>query len=125
MKRKIVSTTHPLRCNCVLYLRYLKYKFPFGMWNYWSKKRIINSHKPKAGAIAIIRAGYWGHLALVLGTRGDIKSGNYIVKILEANFPRCTVAIRWGNERELNIAGYYHNAKNINRHRKGLARKRK
>jgi hypothetical protein len=97
-------------CNCVLYLRKLGYKFPYGMWTLLAKKRIINSQTPRAGAIAVINAKY-GHMAVVLSVKGKI------IKIQEANYRRCRITQRWGTEKELGIVGYYINSKNTARHK--------
>jgi hypothetical protein len=88
-------------CNCVLYLRSLGYKFPYGLFTLSQKKRIINTQIPKRGAIAIIAEGKYGHVGVVKGVSGST------IKILEANYKACRITYRWGTKRELKILGYY------------------
>jgi len=108
MKIKYLKGRH---CNCVLYLRKLGYKFPYGMWTLWAKKRIINSQTPRAGAIAIMAVGKWGHVGVVKSVKGKI------IKIQEANYKRCRITQRWGTKTELRIVGYYVNSKNLAKHK--------
>lgn len=88
-------------CNCVLYLRSLGYKFPYGLWWLWQKKRIINTQIPKRGRIAIMNESKRGHVGVVKGVSGSI------IKILEANYKACRITYRWGTKRELKVLGYY------------------
>jgi len=108
MKIKYLKGKH---CNCVLYLRKLGYKFPYGMWTLWIKKRIINSQTPRAGAVVIMAAGRRGHMGVVKSIKGKI------IKIQEANYKKCRITQRWGTKAELGIVGYYVNSKNLAKHK--------
>ena len=126
MITKIISTSHPQRCNCVLYCRAEGKKFPTGMWTIKDKKRIINSPNPKVGALAIMNVGMWyihngvrvfsGHIGIVekisysqkkCPTCGTIlKNVPSYITIREANYVHCAVSRRSGTPSELRILGY-------------------
>jgi hypothetical protein len=99
---KKINENHALRCNCVLYLRALGVKMPFGLFTIEDKKKIINTKKPAPGNIAIIDTGQkWGHIALITYARGRH------VTIREANFYGCQISERHDTPDALHIVGYF------------------
>ena len=98
----ILNCIDPNRRNCVKYVRARVKNLPFGLWTINDKKKIINSHKPKTGEVAIIKTGFiWGHVALI--THKDGRN----ITICEANFKYGKITERCGTEKDLKILGYF------------------
>ena len=90
------------KCNCVKWARDHKPNLPFGLWTIGDKKKIINSHEPKIGAVAIMNVGLpFGHVGIVK----DFKYRR--ITIREANFKFCEITERIGTAEELKILGYF------------------
>ncbi len=97
-----INNTDKNRWNCVLFARSLVKSLPFGLWNIKDKRKIINTHKPQHGDIAIINVGMpWGHVAYVE------KVGKWHITITEANFKFGKITERHDTEKNLKILGYY------------------
>ena len=97
----VVNTTDKNKCNCVLWARERVPKLPYGLFMLWQKKRIINSQNPKAGSVAIINVGLWGHVAVVT------KVGKNHITIREANYRSCKITERHDTPKNLKIVGYF------------------
>ncbi|PIP38774.1 MAG: hypothetical protein COX19_10795 [Desulfobacterales bacterium CG23_combo_of_CG06-09_8_20_14_all_51_8] len=98
---KVLNRTDPNRCNCVKYARSKVSSLPYGLWTLWSKKRSINSQKPKKYSVAIMNVGFWGHVGFVK------KVGSNHLTIREANYKSCTITERHDTAKALKIIGYY------------------
>ncbi len=61
----------------------------------------INTHTPRVGEIMVMRSGWTGHVALVIGI-----SGNWI-HIKEANYVPGRITTRWIYRYDWHIRGYY------------------
>lgn len=97
-----ISNTEKNRCNCVLWARSKVPSLPFGLWKMTDKNKIINSHKAKKGAVAIMSVGLpVGHVGIVK------KVGKNHITIQEANFKSCWITERHDTEKALNITGYF------------------
>lgn len=80
--------------NCVAYVRWLtRGRLPFGLHTLADKKKIITSHLPRKGQVAVIhlRNGT-GHLAYVLDL--DISKTHIRMTLLESNNPRGVIRKR-------------------------------
>jgi hypothetical protein len=99
---KIIQEKSVLGYNCVLYARSRKPNLPFGLFTLAQKLHIINSKKPKVGAVAIIDTGQqWGHVAIVTFI------GKQHITIQESNWISGKITERHGSESDLNIRGYF------------------
>ena len=87
--------------NCVKYARSKVPSLPYGLWTLANKIAIINTRKAKKGNVAIIRAGAWGHVAVVK------KVGSRHITIKETNYRYGRKTERHSKEKDLNILGYY------------------
>ena len=81
-KRGVILEKTPNRLggNCVKFVRSKKPNMPQPMSSLSDKKNIINSDKPKLGAVAITREGPVGHVAIVVDILDEtliIEEGNY------------------------------------------------
>jgi hypothetical protein len=107
MKIEIINTTDKNRYNCVKYARSRYSSLPYGLWTLRDKTKIINSFTPKMlECVAIIDAGFWGHIAIVVEFTGDEHNPSDIV-IEEANYLSGKITRRSGTPKELKILGYF------------------
>jgi hypothetical protein len=95
------------RGQCVTYARSLYPSLPSGLWNYASKKRIINSFTPRIGCVAIHNIGLYGHVSIVMEYSGTGTEPTDIFKIREANFRKGFITEREAMKAELAITGFY------------------
>ena len=87
--------------NCVLYARCKQPRLPTGLTYWRDKLRIINSHTPRAGCVAVIKTGSaYGHVAYVSRVSGST------VYIDEGNWGRRCNS-RSGTAASLKIQGYW------------------
>jgi len=86
--------------NCVDYARCRQPRLPYGLTSWSEKVSKINSHRPRAGCVAMIQtSSYYGHVAYV-----NKVSGSRIF-IDEGNWNGCNR--RSGTAAALNIKGYW------------------
>jgi hypothetical protein len=88
--------------NCVLYARCRKPTLPHGLFTYQDKLKIINSHNPQTGAVAVINVGDGvGHLAYVEAFDGET------LTISEGNWVAGQCGQRTGTVASLRIVGFF------------------
>lgn len=103
-----------VRCNCVEYARTKVPALPRGLFTREDKLRVINSHAPTVGAVAVHNYAGTGHVSVVTRVwtvRVPVGGGRYryvtYVKIIEANYKRCAITQRVGTPAALGIVGYF------------------
>lgn len=73
---------HKLGTNCVFYVKDKYPELPQGLWTLKDKEeKLVNSHEPVEGAVAITPEGGAGHVSIVLAVLDDgliIEEGNFI-----------------------------------------------
>ena len=101
--------------ECVLYARRHVPSLPYGLFSANDKKKIINSHTPKAGSAAIMSIGGVWHIGVVKST--DVSGSSRNILIAEHNIPvgvktpryrKATCGSKTSDcEKALSIVGYY------------------
>ena len=98
--------------ECVAYARQKVPSLPSGLYTLADKKKVINSRTCKAGSVAIIDVGNYGHVAVV--EKCDSSGSTQSITITEANYKPGKITRRQSKvskiskaESELKILGYY------------------